>query len=150
MLYICPRFKKGNLRLLQTEEGDWKLEELQEEKRRSLDGGNNSSNNNNNNNNNNNASFEDEEAEGEEEVVVRETPVKSRKERRKKSSQGSEEGGRSESQLLRRSFIAVFLIWDDGILRHQFNKRLERLLLRAIRSPFQLADFKENHILLWF
>ncbi len=103
-IYICPRFKKGNLRLLQTEEGDWKLEELQEEKRRSLDGGNNSttSNNNNNYNNNNNASFEDEEAEGEEEVVVRETPVKSRKERRKKSSQGSEEGGRSESQLLRR------------------------------------------------
>ena len=38
-------------------------------------------------------------------MVVRETPVKSRKERRKKSSQGSEEGGRSESQLLRRSFI---------------------------------------------
>jgi len=108
------RFKKGNLRLLQTEDGGWKLEEL-EEKRRSLDGGNNSSNSSSASpriNNNNNASFDGEEIEEEEEAVLvgreraassgaAETPVKSRKDRRKKSSQGSDEG-RSESQLLRR------------------------------------------------
>ena len=35
----AQRFKKGNLRLMQSEDGGWKLEELEEERRRSLETG---------------------------------------------------------------------------------------------------------------
>ena len=104
--FICNRFKKGNLRLLQTEDGGWKLEEL-EEKRRSLDGGGGNSSSG-ASPRTTNASFEEEGGEGEVEVRERaassgaaEAPAKTRKDRRKKSSQGSEEV-KGESQLLRR------------------------------------------------
>jgi hypothetical protein len=40
-------------------------------------------------------------------------------------------------------------LYRDGILGHQFKKRLEYFALCYSQSLL-LADFNENHILLWF
>ena len=41
------------------------------------------------------------------------------------------------------------LVYRDGILGHQFNKRLESFAAYYLQSLL-LADFKENHTLFWF
>ena len=79
------RFKKGNLRLMQTDDGGWKLEEL-EEKRRSLEA-----------NSPKNTSYETEDRR----TSPGQKPPAADK-RRKKGSKSTEENGHKDSQLLRR------------------------------------------------
>ena len=92
------RFKKGNLRLLQTDDGGWKLEEL-ESKRRSLESAGGSSPK--GSGSPKDSSFEEGSAEEKTASAVLKPPAQPDR-RRKKSAGKAEEGGHKESQLLRR------------------------------------------------
>ncbi len=51
--------------------------------------------------------------------------------------------------MVLRSLVQYLSEYRDGILEHEFDKRLESFALCNSQSLL-LADFITNHILLWF